>query len=248
MSVLTLHPVPMILKEALGRAVGSELKRGGRSLIEGAGWDREKAGTHRRGALYPACTCSVPKWPMLALFPPFTPQLLPILAGSGWYSPTTSKGKEWYSEAWGRGHTGSASPELRPRPLARPTPLPGRLAGGGACAPGPGQRGDARAAASLRRSRRAEAVAADPHGLAVGGEPGARLQTSVFFFFVRGRGGRLNALNAQCTGCERPRWLCQKDPSAVDLSEGDTLPPGSAECGGGDGGSAGRTPGGAGGQ
>lgn len=80
------------------------------------------------------------------------------------------------------------------------------------------------------------------------GSPARVSRQVFFFFFVRGRGGRLNALNAQCTGCELPRWLCQKDPSAVDLSEGDTLPPGSAECGGGDGGSAGRTPGGAGGQ
>lgn len=40
----------------------------------------------------------------------------------------------------------------------------------------PRTEGDARAAASLRQSRRAEAVAADPGGLAVGGERNAGAQ------------------------------------------------------------------------
>lgn len=167
MSVLTLHPVPLNLKEALGRAVGNEVKRRGRSRREGAGWNREKAGTHRRGALYPACTCSVPEWWMPALFPPSTtasslPSRLWVVAQDLQRQRVVLGG----SGAWARG---LCVPELRPRLLpAPPPPWPaGRRRGVRARL---GTVGDARAAASLRRSRRAEAVvAADPRGLAVGG-------------------------------------------------------------------------------
>lgn len=130
--------------------------------------------------------------------------------------------------------------EPRPRPPARPAPSPaGWLAGGGACAPGLGtERGNVRAA-SLRLSRRAEAVAAGPRGLAVGGERNAGARRAPpppppdkCFFCVCARAVAAPELRtlARCKGCERPPRLCQEEkPSAVDLSQGRETPPGAAE-------------------
>lgn len=170
-SVSTLHPVPVILKEALGRALGSELKRGGKSRIEGAGWNREKAGTHRRGALYPACTCSVPKWPIPALFPPFTPasshpSRLWVVA------PLHPKAKSGPRRRGGVGTRALRPPSCGPALLPAPPP-PGPAGRRRGVRAGTRTEGDARAAASLRWSRQAEAVAADPRGLTVGGERNA---------------------------------------------------------------------------
>lgn len=80
---------------------------------------------------------------------------------------------------------------------------------------GPRTEGDVRAAASLRRSRQAEAVAADPRGLAVGGERNA---------------GSRRASPDKCF-CARPRLPPQRSERTVHgMRAAAAAVPGGPEC------------------
>lgn len=136
-------PGPEIGKEALERRVGRVLKRGTGSDRGGWGGPRGR-GTRRRAPPH-GRTARVSTRPMPALLQPSIPPLS-SLAGS-----------QRLPEV----------PAPAPPSLAPPSPSPRQEAG-------PARRartaGNA-LAASLRRSHRAEAAAAEPGGLAVGGEP-----------------------------------------------------------------------------
>lgn len=138
-SVLTLHPVPEILQEALGRAAGSELKRGGWTRIEG-GWVGQREGWHPRHrgplpGLHLQCPQVADARPLPSLRPASSlPSRLWAVA------PVHPKAKSGPGlvGSWARGLCvpRAAAPPSRP-----PRPLRGRLAGGGACAPSWGRRG-----------------------------------------------------------------------------------------------------------
>lgn len=78
--VLTLHPIPVSVKEALGRVVGNKIKR---HEADRGGWDEWKESWHaEEPPTQPAPSVS-PKWLMPALFPPVIPASF-FLTNSGW--------------------------------------------------------------------------------------------------------------------------------------------------------------------
>lgn len=163
MLVLTLHSVPVILKEALGRTVGSVQKRGGTRGIEGTGpKERKLAPTSEGPSIPPAPSVSPSGRCPFSSLP--SPQRFLSLASSGWCLQYIRRqrvvlGAEDRMAAWALGlrvPRAPAPPSSPPRP---PLPSPPRQAGRrrGVRA-GLGAEGSARAA-SLRWSRRAEAEA-----------------------------------------------------------------------------------------
>lgn len=195
MLVLTLHPVPAILKEALGRTVGSVQKRRGTRGREGAGpKERKLAPTSEGPSIPPSPSVSPSGRCPLSSLP--SPQRFLSLASCGGRPQYIRRQRVVLGgeDLWARGHSGSASPRAPAPPSSPPRlspPLPGRLAGGGACAPGSGRRG-ARVqllSAGAAGQKQKPWLPAGPRGLAVGGErnAGARRAPPDKCFCVRPR-------------------------------------------------------------